>query len=414
MGGGLLELVAHGVQDIYLIGNPQITFFKIVYKRHTNFSMESIKVEQIGTPNGYYGQETTFSIDRKGDLIHSMILEMDVPQQPSSPTSPGGFGNLSYVNSFGHSVIDYVDFSIGEQSIDKQYGEWMEIWTQLSYSHSKQEAYDQLLPRENIDTSRNGFTGSKTIFVPLQFWFCRNIGLALPIIALQYHDIKLKVKLKPFSKIFTEDNDVDLNNYSVTQVNITNMNLYVDYIYLDTYERKKFAQMKHRYLIEQTQQITESLTSSSTSKVVELSSFNHPVKSLYWVSQLNDTITKYNHTFNFSDTLTSIGSSPISHAVIKFNGIDRFDKRKEEYFRLIQPFQRHTRVPKIKYIFMYSFSLNPEAHQPSGTCNFSKIDTATLNLTYNSGIGDSTIRVYALNYNVLRIFSGMGSVAFAN
>ena len=481
MGGGLLELVAHGVQDIYLIGNPQITFFKIVYKRHTNFSMESIRATYDGTAN--FNETIVVSIPRSGDLVHTMMLEVDVPAIASAASTSEN-GTLKYVNSLGHALIDYVELEIGGQKIDKHYGEWMEIWTQLAYNESKQNAYDLILPRANIDTTPNNTVAgasATTVYIPLQFWFCRNIGLALPLVALQYHEVKLYIRFNSFDKVHTFGSDqsftITQSGTTITQsgtnprnfhnsndsnktitykdgttatatygsattltssrsvtissaeeiyltpdnnlsaaYSITEARLYIDYIFLDSYERKKFAEMKHRYLIEQIQYNDgESIPDSTTNKSLELT-FNLPVKSLYWVSQLNNAvITKHNDRFNFSGMLNRSETldDPISNAVLKFNGIDRFEERKGPYFRLIQPFQKHTRVSKL-YIYMYSFCLNPEAHQPSGACNFSKINSANLNLTFKSNIGASNVRIYALTYNVLRIFSGMGSVAFSN
>ena len=202
---------------------------------------------------------------------------------------------------------------------------------------------------------------------------------------------------------------------SVDSANMVDFRVFIDYIFLDTYERKKFAQMKHRYLIEQVQfNDGISVTASSPTKSIDLP-FNLPIKSLYWVSQLNN-YSQNNDNFNFADKLNRSNGSfddPITKAVLQLNGTDRFEERNGKYFRLIQPFQKHTRVSKL-YIYMYSFCLKPEAHQPTGTCNFSKINSAHLNLTYKSNIPASTVRVYALNYNVLRIFSGMGGLAFSN
>jgi hypothetical protein len=481
MGGGLLELVAHGVQDIYLIGNPQITFFKIVYKRHTNFSMESIRASIDGTAD--FGKRIVVSLPRSGDLIHTIVLEVDVPAITSSVSSSEN-GTLKYINSLGHALIDYIELTIGEQVIDKHYGEWMEIWTQLAYDESKQNAYDQILPRANIDTTPNNTVAgasARTVYIPLQFWFCRNIGLALPLIALQYHEVKLNIKFQPLSKVHTFGSDqaftitqsgttitqsgtnprnfhnsndssktitykdgstatstydgnttltssvsktistaeeifLTPNNTLSSTFSLSDVRVYVDYIFLDEYERKKFAQMKHRYLIEQVQYNDgETISADTSTKAINLA-FNLPVKSLYWVSQLDATVSaKHNDRFNFSAMLnrSETLTDPVSKAVLELNGIERFEERNGPYFRLIQPFQKHTRVSKL-YIYMYSFCINPEAHQPSGACNFSKINNADLRITFASGIGNSIVRVYALNYNVLRIFSGMGSVAFAN
>ena len=486
MGGGLLELVAHGVQDSYMIGNPQITFFKIVFKRHTNFSLESVQATFDGTAD--FGQRIVVTIPRNGDLVNTIVLEADLPAITTDSEAVGKEGTINYVNGLGHALIEYVELEIGGQVIDKHYGEWMEIWTQLSYDESKQNAYDIILPRSNIDTTvANTTAGSSatTVYIPLQFWFCRNIGLALPLIALQYHDVKLNIKLKELSKLVTfgdqfftitqsgtriiqsgtnprvfdsndstktivyEDGTTSVSTFvsgngsnlipgdeldssvsknistaqeiylkptnTVDSANIVDFRVFIDYIFLDTYERKKFAQMKHRYLIEQVQfNDGISVTAASPTKSIDLS-FNLPIKSLYWVSQLNN-YSENNDNFNFADKLNRSNGSfddPITKAVLQLNGTDRFEERNGKYFRLIQPFQKHTRVSKL-YIYMYSFCLKPEAHQPTGTCNFSKINSAHLNLTYKSNIPASTVRVYALNYNVLRIFSGMGGLAFSN
>ena len=202
---GLLELVAHGVQDIYLIGNPQITFFKTIYKRHTNFSMEAYQISYDAKPT--WGQRTTFNITRYADLIYTMIVEIDIPQISATYTydsdwtgggkeaydfaTPDAIGNISWVNNTGHAAVLYYDFKIGGQLIDRHYSEWMEIWTQLSQSESKKKGLDLLLNRKYVyETNPN----AQTLYIPLQFWFCRNIGLALPLIALQYHDVELRTK----------------------------------------------------------------------------------------------------------------------------------------------------------------------------------------------------------------------------
>ena len=478
MAGGLLELVAHGVQDSYMIGNPQITFFKIVFKRHTNFSLESIRATYDGVAD--FGKRIVVTLPRNGDLVNTIVLEADLPEITTASDAEGIEGTINYVNGLGHALIDYIELEIGGQLIDKHYGEWMEIWTQLSYDESKQNAYDTILPRSNIDTTvENTVAGSSatTVYIPLQFWFCRNIGLALPLIALQYHDVKLNIKFKQLSQLVTfgnqfftftqsgttltqsgtnnrnfDDDDITKTivyedettatvsargsgteltvsssktistaqemylkpTNTVNSASMVDFRVFIDYIYLDVFERKKFAQMKHRYLIEQVQfNDGISVSAGTNTKNIDLS-FNLPIKSLYWVSQLNN-FSQNNDNFNFTDVLnrSSTASDPITKAVLQLNGTDRFEERNSKYFRLIQPFQKHTRVSKL-FIYMYSFCLKPEAHQPTGTCNFSKINSAFLNLTYKSNIPPSTVRVYALNYNVLRIFSGMGGLAFSN
>jgi hypothetical protein len=474
MTGGLLQLVATGVQDIFIIGNPQITFFKVVYQRHTNFSMESINAPGDGDLN--FGNKLVYKISRNGDLIHTVILEVDVPLLQSTNAGQPGGGQISWVNALGHALINKVELEIGGQVIDRQYGEWMEIWSQLSIGTSKKYAYDTLISRsENYQT----VTGPLTVYIPLQFWFCRNIGLALPLIALQYHEVKINVYFRTLDELYTfgpvnyytgskagstvtitsnnpeftysdtnkiivwSDGTTDtIQTYSNTTTVLTSAasskssqsfyikpndsllasqnykildaRMFIDYIYLDTYERKKFAQMKHSYLIEQIQYSEpESYTVGQTSKKFTLN-FNLPVKALYWVAQLDD-VDNTNDWFNFSNTVNPniTKGDAITTAQLFLNGTERFEARTAPYFRLVQPLQYHTTTPK-NFVYMYSFSLKPEDHQPSGHCNFSKIDIVDLNINFNALEGNSSFRCYAINYNVLRIFSGMAGQAFSN
>lgn len=472
MTGGLLQLVATGVQDIFLIGNPQITFFKVVYQRHTNFSMESISAPGDGELN--FGNKLVYKVPRNGDLIHTIILEVDLPLLESTNAGSPGSGQISWVNALGHALISKVELEIGGQVIDRQYGEWMEIWSQLSTDTSKKYGYDQLISRsDNYQT----VTGPLTVYIPLQFWFCRNIGLALPLIALQYHEVKINVFFRPLNQLYTfgpvnyyigsktgstvtitsnnpeftnsdankiivwSDGTTDTiqtytntttvqttassskvsqsfyikpNDSLLENVRIIDARMFIDYIYLDTYERKKFAQMKHSYLIEQIQyNEAESYVTGQTSKKFSLN-FNLPVKALYWVTQLDD-VAITNDWFNYSNTVdpNETKGDSISTTQLLLNGTERFEARTAPYFRLVQPFQYHTTTPK-NYVYMYSFALKPEDHQPSGQCNFSKIDSADLNVNFNALTGNSSFRCYAINYNVLRIFSGMAGQAFSN
>ena len=504
---GLLELVAHGVQDIYLIGNPQITFFKTIYKRHTNFSMEAYQISYDAKPT--WGQRTTFNITRYADLIYTMIVEIDIPQISATYTydsewtgggkqaydfaTPDAIGNISWVNNTGHAAVLYYDFKIGGQLIDRHYSEWMEIWTQLSQSESKKKGLDLLLNRKYVyETNPN----AQTLYIPLQFWFCRNIGLALPLIALQYHDVELELNFRPLEQMITfgsnnyysatsdGSNILKLYNlypaanpltnsdiqgkiivmpdnsqyyiapdaklipgqdglnapYSIEMVraipieynsstiyikpngildttyntDIVEVRLYIDYIYLDTLEQREFANAKHRYLIEQLQYSgSESISANITTKRIKLV-FNLPVKELFWVNQL-DSVFTINDLFNYSNSITSRvpPDNIISTAQININGIERFSIRNADYFRLIQPYQKHTRSPN-GFFYIYSFSVKPEEHQPSGCSNFSKLDSKELFLNIKPNTGSQQVRVYGLNYNILRIMSVMGGLAFSS
>lgn len=526
MGGGIFQLIAYGAQDIYLTGNPQITFFKAVYSRHSNFSIESIEQVFKGTPT--FGNKISTTIGRNGDLLHRMILEVDISTDTGTP---------ELVNRPGFAMINHVELEIGGQIMDKQYGEWMDIWSQLSHSVEQYEKLEHMIDG-TIETNK---TGVKKLYIPLQFWFNRNIGLALPLIALQYHEVSINLYLNKEANIRKNQE----NNSNTFQIN--NINLFCDYIFLDTDERRRFAQVSHEYLIEQVQFNGKKELDHNLEHADVKLNLNHPCKELVCVVQSNLMIGKQsggngiNHfPFDFSRPNTadntildlerwthpttaglsywvnpntlfpqlsevydddimfldnwgvisgagvgSISGVPtdsltiskyqdpiedlVSNLTLELNGSDRFSTREGTYFRLVQPFQHHTggfdhrrgqwysentftdsggtSVPgpdsnEKGYIYAYSFGINPEQHQPSGTCNFSRIDNAVLKIELNKSnkevqsiirdfsstdntivasargkISDTpknSIRVYGTNYNVLRITSGMGGLAYSN
>ena len=586
MGGGLMQLVAYGAQDIYLTGNPQITFFKVVYRRHTNFSMESIEQTFNGTATAC--SRVTATISRNGDLVHKMYIRVvnghinsdcdcssksivvgscagptcPIPVVPDSNAHLSG-KDKDNTSVCANDIIDSVEIEIGGQKIDKHYGDWLNIWTELTTPASKSAGTEELL----------NLLKGKYSYVPLQFWFNRNPGLALPLIALQYHEVKVNIE---FSKAASTEMTCGGGRCEKTPHDKawTSAKLFVDYIYLDTDERRRFAQVSHEYLIEQLQYTgAETIPAASKSKSVRLN-FNHPVKELIWratgmsdqtlanlertgPSGQNEIVgftTRFVETAKFN-TATGIGgnisvgvlltdhltaptwagvviaiataagapinacatvgdfitirftgevnrvgaptvlaaadplfvglegtaapavatgntvigstvttaykklSFPVykynqnqagttvdqsgidgvntnslaanvcasaqwSDVTLQLNGHERFAPRHSEYFRLVQPLQHHTAIPVKSGIHVYSFALKPEEHQPSGTCNFSRIDNAVLKLngksvmTVDAGesgtMANAVLKVYAVNYNVLRIMSGMGGLAYSN
>jgi len=390
MGGGLMQLVAYGAQDIYLTGNPQITFFKVVYRRHTNFSMEAIEQTINGNPGA--SARVTSIISRNGDLISRVYHELT--NIPDSIVNPGA------------TLFDTVEVEIGGQKIDKITGAWMEVWAELSESNPA-ALVGQTDGSDTKGTTFQNMSGMGGVkdsddaqlqaLVPLPFWFCRNPGLALPLIALQYHEVKLITTLSG-----------DANGVT--------MKTWVDYIYLDTDERRRFAQVSHEYLIEQLQYYTDTKT------IFDLN-FNHPVKELIWTASQNASGVLGELDFGIGDISTV-------KFQLKLNGHDRFAARTGNYFTRSQIWEHHTgpggmSVAKTTVagstgnlndtIAVYSFALKPEEHQPSGTCNFSRIDNAQLLVSSTAGTPTADeLTIYAINYNVLRIMSGMGGLAYSN
>ena len=571
MAGGLMQLVAYGAQDVYLTGNPQITFWKVTYRRHTNFAMESI--EQTFNGQADFGRRVQCTISRNGDLAYRTYLEVTLPEvNPSTANDigqgTGKTGRARWLDYPGEQIVDSVEIEIGGQRIDRQYGQWMHIWNQLTMTKDQEAGYHKMIGHttgltyltepagHELNTPCATGGGAQqtcqprkalpmtTLYVPLQFWYCRNPGLALPLIALQYHEVKINLTFRDLDKCLfvlnaqetSAGNKTLKNNFDTKvtpkNVNLVTASLFVDYIFLDTDERRRMAQNPHEYLIEQLQH-TGSESIASSSNKVKLN-FNHPCKELIWTVQKDSLVddcgpmNRYHgcQYFNYTDavdilpntldafttdsafgsqgkngttnqapmmfgleatddgvisnpspvtgstgngtdslsadvvgvtsaTSTTVankfandgraagfipatsfvasevakdmhcwGNNPVLTAKLQLNGQDRFSEREGSYFDLVQPYQHHTSNPDTG-INVYSFALRPEEHQPSGTCNFSRIDNASLNLVVTSNaltnyvdvnsVNDSAkVNVYAVNYNVLRIMSGMGGLAYSN
>ena len=509
-----MQLVAYGAQDIYLTGNPQITFFKVIYRRHTNFSMEAI--EQTFNGSADFGKKVSCTISRNGDLMYRVYLQVTLPEHQTKAGQ-----SFRWLNWLGHVLVKNVEVEIGGQRMDKHYGTWLHIWNELTQTAGHQAGYANMVgnvPKlTQVSSGADGCVPSATLYIPLQFWFCRNPGLALPLIALQYHEVKINLEFNEAKNCYWAV-DADAQNLDCC-LNLTAASLYVDYIYLDTDERRRFAQVSHEYLIEQLQ-FTGAETVSTCCNKIKLN-FNHPCKEIIWVAQPNKNVKCLAQGgpqwFNFTDHIDKsyytgtpgdplgggmgganaaamwnagalplfgeggfeagasgdddcsgdkgstgkayggVGADPAKtkalgdggskwaqitnpwtsgsftvplfdqgenctdSAKLQLNGHDRFSEREGRYFNLVQPYQHHTNVPATG-INVYSFGLKPEEHQPSGTCNMSRIDNACLQLTLTDSslkkedntADNCAVLVYATNYNVLRIMSGMGGLAYSN
>ena len=413
MGGGLMQLVAYGAQDIYLTGNPQITFFKIVYRRHTNFSMECIKQSLKGTVGA--NSRVVATLARNGDLVHDCFLKFtnaSVTSNGDENTNPG------------HQIINNIELEIGGQLIDKHYGHWMEAHAELTevisgygiqngafneVQYAAANATTGFMSNYQITAGAGGmkFKDEKlkgaTLYVPLRFWFCRHVGLSLPLIALQYHEVNINITTTNYYGVFTDPS----------------LELWCNYIYLDTDERRRFAQVSHEYLIEQVQ-FQSFVQTSGPTNTYKLN-FNHPVKELIWGSVENANAWGKKGAGAAVDEggqFINIDGTTEPEFQLKLNGHDRFEKLPATYFTRYQPMKYHTSKgsgSNMDTLQVYSFALKPEEHQPSGTCNFSRIDNSQLICTGSISAGsNNTLFIYAVNYNVLRIMSGMGGLAYSN
>jgi len=410
--GGLLQLVALGKQDVFLTGNPQMTWFKMVYRRYTNFAIESQPMYFDGTPD--FGKRITCNVPRRGDLLGQVILEVTLPALTMTTGDP-----VSYINSIGHALIQEITIEIGEQEIDRQNGEWMEIWSNYTTTTDKQTGFYNMIGKVDGYSPPSLF-GPLKLYIPLRFWFCKNPGLALPLIALQYHPIRINLTLRPLNQLFFSQGltGPGCTSLEVTPTSITDLMLWGDYMYLDVDERRRFVSNAHEYLIEQVQytsQIPIAPGASSGSLRLE---FNHAVKELFWYIQRDD-MTRYHEYFNYSSLGTfEVGTRQdlLQDAVLQLDGFDRFQVRDAGYFRLVQPWQYHTVIPEEFFLYSYSFALRPEDVQPSGSMNASRMDSINLQVNINTAlinsVGTLHARVYGINHNVLRIAEGFGGVLF--
>lgn len=529
MGYGVIQIVAFGAQDMVLTANPTITFFKASYKHYTNFAEESI--EQTFSGPADFGKRVTCTISRNADLIRQIVVQVTLPAQDLSSSAVGS--KFRWLNYVGLRLIKRVEVEIGGQTIDKHWGEWMYIWHQLSCPPGSRRNYEELIGNTHdlvlLKTSggvpldatcaaseltnscvpRAG-TPAKTLYIPLNFWFCKNPGLALPLIALQYHEVKINIDFANFWECAYWE-----GGYTPTgsAASLVAASLYVDYVYLDTDERRSTSQKTHEFLIEQLQYTGgETVTSSSYKSRLN---FNHPCKALYWTVQRDSFVTCTTtpssipwiadaagaQPFNFSDdwsteglvmdilgkpelattggnmtTFTDVsegsaswyvpsfatsagaglttnfdlgvdtgadtsanlvagttnyllakviletgikcqGKNPVEVAKLTLNGHDRASEREGRYFDKFQVWQGHTNSGD-NGINCYRFGLKPEEYQPNGTLNFSRIDTATLNLTVSvNTVRDArtaTLKTYVVNYNILKVVSGMAGLAYAS
>ncbi len=448
--GALVQIVSsYGPQDMYLSINPEVTYFKSVYKRHTNFSIETKPVEFETNPD--FGKSCRLKISRYGDLISNMYLHIktgainqdyfdalksskefihrtDGACYCTECISEQYRDKIKYgwINSLGHALIKSMYIEIGGQKIDKQYGEWLEIWSELTITSAKRDAYYEMIGKVDPKAySTDTFIGDMDLYVPLRFWFCKEYGLALPLISLQYHEIYFVVDFRKFSECWvyninrvTEEPEViEPFNYTISKLPEPKQpdfyaNLLIDYVFLDLDERRKFITRSHSYLIEQIQLCENNEISGKNSNVPFY--FNHPVKELLWVFQRID-VTKTRDWFNYGPFLDRTNCSVadmFDQGNIQINGTDLHGKLPAKYFRLITKYRHHTVVPD-KYIYSFPFCIAPEKREPTGSLNFSRISESRL--TFNSQhLKDvpCRLKIYALSYNVFIVTSGMGSTLF--
>ncbi len=564
MAGGLVQIVAYGTQDIFLTGDPQITFFKVVYRRHTNFAVEYKEEFFDGNPN--FGEEVSLTLSRNGDLAYRMYLRIDLPEvrltkaidedalpqlqierdqaladfenfEAYSKWILGGYRtiiqeleilnhtassvanqlnsyfttdvditdynnrrnnititehvtrtdifskinainvnplltddeklaqmvetneqvknaiieihkfyyddylaknqalidasntniNFAWIKKLGHFIIKEAEVRVGGDKIDRHYGDWLNIWSELSRNVFMDDIYNKMIGNvEVLTTYDQNIKPRYTLLIPLMFWFNRFNGLAIPLICMKYHDVVIEIEYEKLENLVFFDYD-NFNNDLIDQIQIENSSLFIDYVFLDNDERRKFAQSSHEYLIEQLQRIKiDNVTTRSFTFQLDLF---HPCKEIVWVVQRASRLDPNNKDCPTSTDpgqlsfygITDAGEdNPVSIALLEFNGYPRMQRLDGTYFNYVQPYQCHSNTPA-DGINVFSFALHPEMHQPSGHVNMSRLDLVNLTLTFDDSYisdvlldGDTIeFRLYAVTYNIFRIIGGMGGLTFA-
>ena len=464
MGAGIMQLLFFGQQDVYLKSNPSMTFFKKVYKTHTNFAMESIKIE-FNRSDSFIYEKTILKtkIPRHADLLSQMYLSIELPDIVSDSIM-----SFRWIKNIGEAILDNYSVSIGGSIIAKHYGEYLHLTNNIANNGDKREAFNKMTgnviqihnPEEYALIANNQFRpqlryrigstypvtipfdprypdafkpsiAARTIYIPLTFWFNKDVGNALPLISLQYSEVEITVELRPWAQLYKllylKNGLMDFYapNYYIESHHLKNFvtnlrkrylmsdtvldckcHIEANYIYLDDLERQYFAYKPLDYLIEQVTRIE--YPNLKTIATVEMS-LQNPIKEIMWVFKRTD-LNLSNDWFNYQDEFIPI----LKTAKMLFNGIDRIDEKEGEYYNYLQPYQHHSGNPK-DGMYMYSFSIFPEDFQPSGSVNASRINNIQFYLTLKSP-NDTTysydVVFYIINYNFLRISSGLAGVVY--
>ena len=419
MTSGVIQLVSNLNQKSsdFLIGNPQITFFKSLYKQYSNFYITTTEQTINGDPN--FNKSINCTIDKSGDLLKNIYLEITLPDIEK----PNNISWYGYTNNIGCCIIKSITLRINDQIIDKLYGESIDIYNNMNNIDTSALTleYNSEFSLRNVDNNID--YNKRHIYIKLPFWFTKNSGVALPIIALNNSDINLDIEFRKFNEVIKLNNYQDIDNITIKSNSKFDCKILTEYIYLDKKEKLFFQQNTHTYLIEQLQfNGDDVLTKFDINKSIYLN-FKNPVKELFWVITADNNnidsnlqndynnITKYTTYYsNYSDTFDTL--------TIKLNSMTLLEDQPAVYYRLIQSHLYHNNK-RNKHIYSYSFSLNPNDSQPSGALNFSDLNNALFlfkfknNATLESGCAtNGIIKIYAYNYNILKIASGQASLMY--
>jgi len=392
----------------YLINKEgqSVSFFRYAYKNYENYVKDT---REVNFKNGMkFSQTSGFRFDEDGkfgDLVTNIIITIDLPDV-STYTNING-SKFGYCNGVGNAIAKNIALRVGGNLIDQHSSEWMDIYGQLTVKPGCKENYFSMIQKYDDATyTTTSFTGGR-IYIPLQFWFCRNISssnssLVFPLCALYNSTIELTLDIRSFLEILVAEDGILTG---APNLEIVNSSLLIDYVILEEQERRKYISIpKQMNIINQLQTFTYDVQAGISETSFSLKSMRYPVIEIIFVVRRNDSQSA-NDYFNYSNHTSanlSNKGNPIKSVRLIFDGSDRIKTMNASNFTQLEPSKVHTNTPVNQFIHVYSFALEPEKiEQPNGLCNFSELQEPLLHLTFNTPMVGSTLFIYAVNYNVL-------------
>jgi hypothetical protein len=404
MGGGNIQLIYTGIQDDYLTKTPEVTFFKYIYKKYANFAIEQMPI--TFRENAGFSKTLTCDIPKKGDLLSNMYVRIKLP----ALSIPAGSTYVGWTEGIGYALIKRVQIFMGDNLIDEQDSRFMYIWDELSKKTGTNDNRNAMVGKyESITLNQTNAQSPVELVVPLNFWFCKDLSLAIPLVALRYHKLKLVLDIASFDDLVTYDGPTPPTQPSIS---LFELEILIDYIFLEDRERNMIKISDHEFLISQVQKLTQVTKANNLSEKV-LFSFNHPVSEILFVFNDKESLNN-NDWFNFS--IRNLDVEATIQPFIKYmkfyvDSTKRLEQS-ERQARLVNSQRYHTNCSD-KHIYTIPFCDKPESIYPSGSMNFSKINEAILYLDMTPSVPEGVLFMYARNWNVLRIKNGMSSILFA-
>lgn len=470
MSGALYDVLAVGPQNKFLTDEPVVSFFQTSYAQHTPFARESVELTVSGQVG--FGQVMVVPLNKRGDMVGKIYIVFTLPgirhksepiqrhrkgkdwfvydtdessyadssasrsvsssSKRSCSTSSSGSGSASgsassrsggdhlpakfvyWGNSIAHLALDYVAFQIGGTDVCRHYGEWMEIWDE--YTSKPGKPTNEMVGRyfKEKDLWKASRT-RQTRYAPLRMFFCEHIGKSLPILAIHHSNVRLQIRTRDLHDCyFSSDGSIPylIDSQQELSARDLKVQVFANVYYLSEYERDDMNEDEHEYLITQVQynggQLISSCGSATNAPVMARLPFQHPVTEIIFTIQDEHHIT-HKDWFNYSG---KNGEDPLESLRMTVNNHDRFSQREGKWFRLIEPLEHHTNIPR-RHIYSYSFAIFPEDSSfPSGSLNFSRLDDVFLHLALQRGLGNAILKVWVQSFNIFRCTLGLAGMAY--